>query len=171
MKQIIVTHENGTALVESKTVAIYSENIVWTRDVNGICELMYAEKLDRRTKPKIWRCTNTKAVIDSFIDSDKTDLNAYNFNDGPGSAIDSTTQVITIQDKFIDKAFESKAMIDGALTACREVKYVEGAFLTKTLYVSDALDTIASPVVTTTTTAAATTTTTTAPVTTTTTTT
>lgn len=171
MKQITVTHENGVELTEVKTVAIYSEKIVWTRAVNGLCELMYAEKLDRRMKPKIWRCTNTKTVIDSLIDGDTTDLNAYNFGDGPGSAISSTTAVITLQDEYIERALESKAVIAGTLTACREVHYTEGAFLTKSLFVSDALDTIASPVVTTTTTtAAATTTTTTAAVTTTTTT-
>lgn len=164
MKQITVTKENGATLVESKTIGIYSENIVSTRDVGGLAEIVYAETLDRRIKPKTYLTTNTKAVIDGFISGAKADLVVYNLVLGG-------TSVLTVQDKFTTNIKEAQVVVNGTLTACREVKYIEGAFLTKKVYVSNTLASLADPVVTTTsTTTAATTTTTTAAATTTTTT-
>ena len=156
MKQIIVTHVNGVELAESKTKAIYEENIVWTKDVNGLGELMYASKLDRRVKPEILRTTNTKAVLDGFIAGSKTDFSVYDVVTG-----DEAT--LTIQDKYVKEIKEDKTVIANVLTACRSVQYVEGAFLTRTVYVSDTLDSLADAVVTTTTTTAPVTTTTTTP--------
>lgn len=163
MKQITITQVNGATLVESRTIGIYSENIVSTREVSGLAEIVYAETLDRRIKPETYLTTNTKAVIDGFIAGAKSDLVVYKLVLGG-------TSVLTVQDKYIRSIKEAQVVVNGTLTACREVKYIEGAFLTKKVYVSNSLASLADPVVTTTTTtAAATTTTTTAAATTTTT--
>lgn len=163
MQQIVVTQKNGVDLAESQTIGINPENIVTTRDVNGVCEILYAEVLDRRMKPILYLTTNTKAVIDALITGGLKDLTVYDL--GLGS-----TSTLSVANKFFVSAEESVQVIGGAKTACRKVKYVEGAFNVKSIYVSTALASIADAVVTTTTTtAAATTTTTAAPTTTTTT--
>ena len=155
MKEVTVTHENGVELTESKTIGIYSENIISTKeDVNGLAEIVYADTLDRRMKPPTYRVTNTKTVIDGFISGDKTDLTVYD-------VVDGTRSTLTVQDKFIRKIRDAKALIAGTITDCAVVTYIEGSFVTKTVYTSDALADLASAVVTTTTTTAAVTTTTT----------
>jgi len=162
MQQFNVTKSNGVTLTESFTVAINEENIVTTKaDADGNCEIVYASVLDRRIKPESYTVTNTKATVEAAIAGTILALTVYNATDG-------TTDAVGLQEKYVREVKEAYAMINGTKTACRQVKYTEGAFLTKTVYVSNTLVSLATAIVTTTTTAAPTTTTTAAPTTTTT---
>lgn len=155
MQQFNVTKENGVTLTESKTVAIYEENIVTTKaDSDGNCEIVYADVLDRRMKPKYYTVTNTKATVDGIVTGTQLALTVYDVNDG-------TTFALGLTEKFVRQIREAYALINGTKTACRKVEYAEGAFVTKTVYVSNSLASLATAIVTTTTTTAAPTTTTT----------
>ena len=161
MQQFNATKQNGVTLAESKTIAIYDENIVSVvGDSDGNAEIDYAHVLDRRIKPIKYTVTNTYATVAGLIGSDKLALTVYDVNDG-------TTSAMTLQQKFAKEIIDTYAMINNTKTACREVTYHWGAFATKKVYVSNSLASLATAVVTTTTTAAPTTTTTAAPTTTT----
>lgn len=154
MQQIQVTKQNGVTLTEVKTIGIDPEKIVTTRDVDGVAEILYAEKLDRRVKPLRLLTTNTKTVIDGLITGSKTDFTVYNVAEG-------TTSTLTVQDKFIQEMKDTYFMINGTKTACLQITYAEGAFISNVIYASETLNDVATAVVTTTTTTAAATTTTT----------
>lgn len=149
MQQVNVLKVNGVALTEVKTIAINPENIVTTKsDANGYCVAAYAEVIDRRTKPKVLTIATTKATVDAYITGDVHDLTVYDLVSG-------NTSTLTLQEKFVREMKESKAVVAGTLTACREVKYVDGGFVTKTVYVSNTLVSMAAAAaaITTTTTA------------------
>ena len=166
MQHVVITHINGVELVDTITIGIEAEKIVSTRQVTGdvgyACEFVYAEAEDRRLKPKVYQAANYKSQIDAFVSGTQIDLTVYN-------AADGTTSTLTVTEKFIEQVRDTYAWINGAETACREVKFREGAFTEEVVYVSNSLASLATALVTTTTTAAPTTTTT-VPVTTTTTT-
>lgn len=166
MQQIVITHENGVELVETKTVAIEAEKIVSTKAVNGsvglACEFVYAEADDRRLKPIVYQAANYKSQIDAFVSGTQVDLTVYN-------TADATTSTLTVTENFIEQIRESDIRIGTTDYAVREVKFREGAFTEKVVYVSNSLASLATALVTTTT-STTTTTTTTVPVTTTTTT-
>lgn len=167
MQQIVITHKNGQALVSAITLGIEAEKIVSTKQVTGsvgyACEFVYAEADDRRLKPIVYQAANYKSQIDAFVSGTQVDLTVYNTADG-------TTSTLTVTEKFIEQVRDTTARINNTDTSCREVKFREGAFTEKVVYVSNSLVSLATAAVTTTTTAAPTTTTTTAAVTTTTTT-
>jgi len=166
MQQIVITHEGGVELSATKTLGFEAEKIVSTRTVGSACEFVYAETIDRRVSPKVYRAANTKAQVDAFISGTVIDFTVYD-------QVDGTTSTLTVQAKFIEDMVAGTLRIytptpsDQAGVA---VRFVDGAWLEKKIFVDGALSDFATAAVTTTTTtAAATTTTTTAAVTTTTT--
>lgn len=166
MQQVVITHKNGQALVETITLALEAEKIVSTKQVTGdvgyACEFVYAEADDRRLKPIVYQAANYKSQIDAFVSGTQVDLTVYNM-------ADATTSTLTVTEKFIEQIRESDINISGTDYSCREVKFRDGAFTEEVVYVSNTLAALATALVTTTT-STTTTSTTTVPVTTTTTT-
>lgn len=167
MQQIVITHKNGQELVDAITLGIEAEKIVSTKQVVGsvgyACEFVYAEADDRRLKPIVYQAANYKSQIDAFVSGTQIDLTVYNM-------ADATTSTLTVTEKFIEQIREANIRIGVTDYACREVKFREGAFTEKVIYVTNSLASLATALVTTTTSTTTTTTSTTAPVTTTTTT-
>lgn len=164
MKQVVITHENGVALTSTKTIGIEPEKIVTTKAVGSACEFVYAETLDRRVSPKIYRVANEKSQIDGYVTSTQIDADVYN-------VVDGTTTAMSITEKFIEQVASATEMINGTATSCVQIKFRPGAWIKDIIYASGSIGDFAdAALTTTTTTAAATTTTTTAAATTTTTT-
>jgi hypothetical protein len=166
MQQIVITHVGGAELSAPKTLALEPEKIVSTKSIGAACEFVYAETLDRRVAPKLYRAANTKAQVDAFIDGTQVDFTVYDQADG-------STSTLTVQEKYIETMVTGKLWIykTQADQAGVAVEFVEGAWLEKKIFVSGVIGDFSDSLVTTTTsTTAAATTTTTAAVTTTTTT-
>ena len=162
MQQIVITHVGGAALAAAKTLALEPEKIVSTKAIGGACEFIYAETIDRRVSPKRYRAANTKTQIDQLIAGTKIDFTVYDLADG-------TTSVLTVQEKFIEDMVSGSEWINLATQAGVSVRFVEGAWLEKKIFVSGVIGDFATVASTTTTAAPVTTTTTAVPVTTTTT--
>jgi hypothetical protein len=166
MQQIVITHEGGVALSATKTLAIEPEKIVSTQSIGAACEFVYAETIDRRVSPKKYRAANTKSQVDSMITGTLIDFTVYNEADG-------STYALTVQEKFIEDMQAGTLRIYGSTPSNQagvSVRFVEGAWLEKKIFVDGSLGDFATGITTTTSTLAPTTTTTTAAVTTTTTT-
>lgn len=147
--------KNGVALAESITLSLDPEKIVYTQADGGDCEILYAPTTDRRIKPTVYTVTNTKTTVDGIISGTQIALVVTNQND-------ATTVTRSVQVKYIDEIKEAYAIINKTKTACRQVIYWKGAFLSDTVYVTNSLASMSTAIVTTTTTTAAATTTTTA---------
>jgi len=167
MKQIVITHIGGVELTTAKTLAFEPEKIVSTRDRDGACEFVYAETLDRRLSPKVYRGANTKTQIDGYVAGTQIDFDVYVEADG-------SNYTLTVQEKFVEDMVAGTLWIYSTEVGMAgvSVRFVEGAWVEQKIFVSGALSSLATAALTTTTTAppTTTTTTTTAPTTTTTTT-
>jgi hypothetical protein len=164
MKQIVITHIGGVELTTAKTIAFEPEKIVSTRERGIACEFVYAETLDRRLSPKVYRAANTKAQIDGYVSGTQIDFDVYIEADG-------SNYTLTVQEQFVEDMVAGTLWIYSTETGMAgvTVRFVEGAWVEQKIFVSGALSTLADAALTTTTTATPTTTTTTAAVTTTTT--
>jgi len=165
MKQIVITHVGGVELTTAKTLAFEPEKIVSTKEVGIACEFVYAETIDRRVSPVVYRAANTKTQIDGYVSGTQIDFTVYDQADG-------TTSTLTVQEKFVEDMVSGSLWIYSTQAAQTgvAVRFTEGAWLEEKIFVSGVLGDFATAAATTTTTTAAVTTTTTAAVTTTTTT-
>ena len=150
MKQVVITHIGGVELAATKTIAIDPENIVATATVDGACEFTYAENDDRRDSPILYRCGNTKAQIDNYVQGTQIDFTVYDQADG-------STKTLTVQEKFIEDMeagtlwiYKTQADQTGV-----EVRFTRGAFLTEKIFVDGSLGDFADAALTTTTTTTA----------------
>ena len=155
MQQIVITHIGGAELPSAKTLALEPEKIVSTKSIGTACEFVYAESLDRRVAPKLYRAANTKAQVDAFVTGTQVDFTVYDQSDGSSSTL-------TVQEKYI------KNMEDGTLWIYKtqseqsgvSVEFVDGAWLERSIFVDGVIGDFADAAVTTTTAAVTTTTTT-----------
>lgn len=157
MKQIVITHVGGVELTTAKTLGFEPEKIVTTRDIDGACEFVYAETLDRRISPKVYRAANTKAQIDGYVTGTQIDFDVYSQTDG-------SNYTLSVQEKFVEDMEAGTLWIYSieAGMAGVSVRFVEGAWVEEKIFVSGALSSLADAALTTTTTTPVTTTTTTA---------
>ena len=156
MQQIVITHIGGAELPAAKTLAIEPEKIVSTKSIGAACEFVYAETLDRRVAPKLYRAANTKAQVDAFVTGTQVDFTVYDQADG-------TSSTLTVQEKYIENMVTGTLWIYStqADQAGVAVEFVDGAWLEKKIFVSGVIGDFSDALVTTTTTTVPVTTTTT----------